>query len=869
MRVTAPPELGEPEDAGLRKAGSVDGKASFAERWHRFSARVADSRWLSALLLALLTVAFFTRFLLFGQSFIPGDILFTWYPWKHYQEIGRPQNRLLSDVINTFYPRDTFYASELERGVIPTFDPTTLAGHPTIADGLSAELYPPRLLLVRAFGPRLAHDLLLVLHTFLAGLFANLLLRRLGAGAFGSLVGAAAWMFNGYVMVWLEYGHTVAIAALLPLAFLAYEMSVARRSLAWALLGGLAVALALTSGNLQRSLYLLIALAAYCVFRVGAEGWAGRRPGFLVWPLACLAVCLAVGFGLAAAQLAPALELIGDSQRQAQAWSELFPKGWLWAALLPTFVAPGLIGGPTYAVDLYPMLLTNANEFQGYAGLLPLLLALIAAVRRRGPALFFSLLAAGALLMAVGTPLYYIPYRLVPGFDRLGPQRILLLYAFGVAMLAGFGADYLLRAEGERVARGLRRRLLLGLGVAVLLLAVANLGLRLAQERILDYGREYVRTQVFGTPLNPRSLESYYQEVEALYGQLLAHYGPLSEAILAPLALVVGCAGVLWLRGRRPNLFPAACLLLVIVDLGYFGWRYNPTVEPSLLYPTTPAIDFLRSDGSLYRVALDSSQGTLFPNTLKPYGIEEVGGYESLYSGRYATLLAAVESGQPAPRGLGNLAMLTRFDSPLLDLLNVKYVLRPPGAPAPAAGFTLAYRDEVSVYENREVLPRALVVPECRLAPSPEVAMAIMHEPTYRPERVVVFEEDSAPRQGCGSPRGGGQAEVTRYLPDELTVRAVAPQGGWLLLSNAYYPGWKATVDGSPATIYRANFALMAVELPPGQHVVRFAYASDSFRLGSLVTLASAALALLALAALPVRHWRRHALLARRNVHWR
>ena len=801
--------------------------------------------WPAALLLAALTVALFARFVFLGQALIPADILATWYPWKHYLGEVTPHNRLLSDVIDTFYPQDAFFISQLRQGVLPLWDPTVLGGHPSLANGWSAELYPPRLFLLAVFPEWVAHGLNLMLHVFLAGFFSLLLLRRLGVGLFGALVGAVAWMLNGYVMVWLEYGHTVATAALLPLVLLLYEESARRRSPAWAALAGVIVALSLLSGSIQRGLYLLVALSAYLVYRLVVSYLAERRLRSLLWPLGSYVLAVAIGFALSAVVLLPTLELIGYSQRSTLPLSELFPRPWLRLGLLAAFVAPGIAGGPTYPLDLYRLALTNANEFQGYAGLLPLVLALAALGRRRGPALFFGLLALLSLLLALGTPLYLALYYLVPGFNKLGPQRILILYAFGVAMLAGFGADHLAGPAGPRLARRLRTGLAALLAIAVVGVGALNLAVGLGRGQILGYGREYVRTQVYDTPLNPRSLEEYYREVEVLYDRLVAHFEPTSPAIYLPVLLALGCLAVLLLRERRPQLFPAACVALTACDLLYFATSYNTAVDPATLYPKTPGVDFLLADPSLYRVALDTGEGTLFPDTLQPFGIQEVGGYESLYPDRYADLLASIESGRPTTSGFGNLAMLTRLDSPLLDLLNVKYVLRPPDAPPPGEGFALAYRHEMAIYENRRALPRAFVAPECRVAPDGPSALAALFAPDFRPERTVVLEAGAGPTPVCRDGGAGGQATVLAYAPHEVTVRTSAPGGGgWLVLSDTYYPGWRATVDGAPARIYRADYTLRAVELPPGEHVVRFVYAPESFRAGLAISLVATALVL-------------------------
>jgi hypothetical protein len=812
-----------------------------------------SSAWLAVGVLAAFTIGLFWRFVFLGQSYLPADILATWYPWKAIEPNRPPHNPLLSDVIDTFYPQDAFFAAQLHQGQIPLWDPSILGGHPSLADGWSAELYPIHLLLAGIFPLHLAHDLDLLLHVFLAGLFSWLLLRQLGVGSFGALIGGLAWMANGYVMVWLEYGHTVAVAALLPLSLWLYEKAVAERRWRWAVLAGVAVGLALLAGSLQRGAYLLLALGGYLVYRALVCYLAERRPQALLWPVGAGALALTLGFALAAAQLLPTLALAGLSQRPVESLAQLFPAPGLRLALLATFLAPGLAGGPTYPIDLYPLALTNANEFQGYAGLLPLLLAGVAIVRRRGPALYFTAMVVLALLLALGTPLYVVLYDLAPDFNKLGPQRILVLYAFGVAMLAGFGADELASGAGVALARRLQRLVLAALALAALGAVALNLAVRLGQAPILAAGRAYVRGHVYGTALNPRSLAAYDAQVVTLYHQLVNLYAPTSPAIYLPFAFGFGCLIVCWLRERRPGLFPAAAVLLIAVDLGSFALGYNTTVDPRTIYPPTPAIHFLQSDHALYRVALNTGAATMFPDTLQPFGIQELGGYESLYSGRVARLLASVQAGEPAASPFGNLALLSQFRSPLLDLLNVKYVLAPPGSPLPGPGFTRVHDGDLAIFENRNVLPRAQVVGQCRVAASSNAALAALFQPGFRPDRTVILEAPASAT--CGAAGPGGQATVIAYAAQSVEIRASAPAGGWLVLADTADPGWQASVDGRPAPVYLADYALRAVALPPGHHLVRFTYAPRAFSLGLAISLAAAALAAtLLLAPLVRRH---------------
>jgi uncharacterized membrane protein YfhO len=106
---------------------------------------------------------------------------------------------------------------------------------------------------------------------------------------------------------------------------------------------------------------------------------------------------------------------------------------------------------------------------------------------------------------------------------------------------------------------------------------------------------------------------------------------------------------------------------------------------------------------------------------------------------------------------------------------------------------------------------------------------------------------------GRSSTGPAGSARVVETQPERVEVEATARRAGMLVLSDVYYPGWQATVDGRPAKIERVQYLLRAVLVGRGRHHVTFAYRPATFRVGLLISL----LALLGLAAVALRAFRR------------
>jgi hypothetical protein len=164
---------------------------------------------------------------------------------------------------------------------------------------------------------------------------------------------------------------------------------------------------------------------------------------------------------------------------------------------------------------------------------------------------------------------------------------------------------------------------------------------------------------------------------------------------------------------------------------------------------------------------------------------------------------------------------------------------------------TLVYRSEdVAVYQNHDALPRVFLVHGARAAPDDEEALRILREPDFDP-RVEVLLASEQIITGQPPATGGDRAELLTYDTGRVVVRVEAAADGYLVLTDAWYPGWRVSVNGQESPLLRADVIFRAVHLPAGEHVVEFTYAPQSFRTGVWVTVA----ALLLLSGLWVLGW--------------
>ena len=140
---------------------------------------------------------------------------------------------------------------------------------------------------------------------------------------------------------------------------------------------------------------------------------------------------------------------------------------------------------------------------------------------------------------------------------------------------------------------------------------------------------------------------------------------------------------------------------------------------------------------------------------------------------------------------------------------------------------------------------RARFVSTARVIEKEEDARAAVLAEDFDPNRVMVLTDAPPSLAEKQEVTAGGTAEVVRETQRDLDVSVSAPAAGFLLLADTWYPGWTATVDGQPATIYRANLSLRGVQVPQGEHVVHFHYEMPGLAEGARVTAIALALLLL------------------------
>ncbi|MDW8354077.1 MAG: hypothetical protein RMK57_06050 [Bryobacterales bacterium] len=415
-----------------------------------------------------------------------------------------------------------------------------------------------------------------------------------------------------------------------------------------------------------------------------------------------------------------------------------------------------------------------------YTGVTALTLALLAVALawRHATVRWFAAIAAGGLVFSLGANSIYhgILYALVPMVEKArNPSMAIFIFHFGIAVLTAWGIDQLRTTPDEApVRRAARILALFGAFLLGVLLVLA-----LAQR---------------------------------LPGDDRAAVTALAALLLAALLFLWRC------RGLPPTVFPALVIGLVLLELSNstgYQWPHreekNRNQYVKKLAEHADIAAFLRSQPFPFRVRVSDQE--IPYNFGDWYGLDQMGGY-----------LAS----------LSNNLLRLPYDHPRAwPLFAVTYTVAREGGP----GQEEVYRSPsgLRVFKNANAYPRVWTVHSVRSVANAAEIRAILDDASID-LRQTAFVLGQAPQlETCP---GSDQVRLERREPNRVVLRAEMACRGMVVLSETYFPGWVARVDGRPARVYEAYAALRGVVVDRGRHEIVLEYRPRSVRIGALMSVA-------------------------------
>ncbi|MCP3162883.1 YfhO family protein [Myxococcus qinghaiensis] len=745
------------------------------------------------------------------------------------------------DMLRVYAPAKAFWAHAVSQGAWPGWYPFNALGQPFAGATVTGAFHPANVLALLFDGPGALTAMALVCYP-LAATGTYLFLRARDARPSAAALGALAFSLGGYLVSLTNNLPYLQAATALPWLLLIADSVLARGS--WAMAGALGCVLptVLFAGDPQGFTVCGATVLLVVVVCPLGEGVTRRR------------VLLVTGAGLLLAALVATAQLWASASvlretfaerrtpESAQLWS-VHPLRLLDLSVGNVFALEPPLRG-TVAQGLLGMQTADFWARSLYVGLPVLFLAGVCAVARRRErwvqvAVGFSVL--GLLLMfGRHTPLYGLVYELVPPWRPFRyPEKLTVHVAFWLAVLAAWGAEELL----ERAPGGRRRAAwgLVGLGIGVLLLAVTGAGLWLAQ-----------------------AVRSFYSGPDASWAELSRQVGERLTVDAACVAVTCVGMGLFALFAAHPRRVGLGWVLLLAVDLYRVSEPVYVSCDRQLLTTAPPFVEELqRREGQalLGRARVYTASGIALPETMEGLTPDEV-----QVAGTRMVLAADSASTWGVESANWYLPALS---SRVADLLKDQRQWWNRYGPLAGVGYFVADETQVaarrlqnnvlstsapfrvSLLAHPKPLPRVyLAAPRC--VSNAEESLALIASPDFVPGQQAVVEcREPLPTTSPGG--DSGKATLTRYGVDEVEVAVEATRPSVLVLSDAYFTGWSATVDDVPTEVLPANHALRAVAVPSGTHRVVWRYAPPGETAAMAVSGLGLLLCLLTWVAAPLR----------------
>jgi hypothetical protein len=436
---------------------------------------------------------------------------------------------------------------------------------------------------------------------------------------------------------------------------------------------------------------------------------------------------------------------------------------------------------------------------------------------RRKQLIFWISALIVSVLWSLGsaTPFYHIPYALIPGTKYFrAPATIFFVGTLAIGVLACAGTERFLQL---RISRKYMVGWLIFGGVIAVLASVGAL------------------TSI---------AESFASE--RTFDRVQANRGDLFLGAWRSFAFVVMLFAIWYAFTRNrisARLTACAVAILLAADLWSIErlyWLFSPPAKT--IYASDAIVDFLKREQQPVRVLAFAVRPTRDPDpflsedALMSHGIRQVLGYHGNQLGRYNELVGfnSEDNRLFSP----NVLALTNTGYFLTDIPELPFIgnaTRVKGPVVNAAG------DTTYLYRVNQDNPYSWVTPVAVKAPDDQVLATVLN-PRFDVKRAALFDT-SADVAGARAIQAlpaplSIATSVRSYAPGSVKIdlSAPAPAGASLIVSENYYPGWLASVDGKPARLGRADYSLIGVELPTGARSVELNFTSPAYQRGKIVT---------------------------------
>lgn len=690
---------------------------------------------------------------------------------------------LEGDYKDQFYPWSYIYSQSLKNFGLSFWTRYVQSGFPLIAEGQVGGFYPLNILFFGLLPFKLAYNYIVILHFVLAGVFAYLYSRKLGACQWGGSLAAFVFCFGSAYAGCFYNTVTVKTLIWVPLAFYLLETYFDTRKARVLFTAGFVLGIQFLAGFAQLAAYSALFYVIY--FITGLLSRDGIKYKDIAAGLGSLILSAVIFYP----QLASSLPLVEASSRQGSTLAFA-----LWGSFSPM----------NFMSTVVPYWIFQGTRF--YIGVISLLFLAASFVEAKKDVmirpLIWVFLLAVFLSLGKYNPFYVLVLKAFDFYSFRNPSKFMFFAVLAASVLSGIGFTRFFAAGKQHQLSAARIFGWITCSLLALFFA-AKVILRYFGDRILEAGKWYASNYIYGKAHHRFDLEIYMQKVQSYYSAMVEYSSLSNPFVLFSVLMTVACviAAVFFVKHKgNIKALKTAAFALVLADLYVFslygtGFRGNIKSYDILEPEKSALLEIVRSEPEPYRILPFGLASGKLPNWAVPslnavYGVDSAAMYSPLVMDRYRKAMQGLEAVDNSLGLMPPEVSALNESIPLLKILNVKYIVSYRVIGLDAVKLS-AEEGGVRLYEIQGTYPRFFCAEEL-VDPRPDKSI-----------EVDVIEYKS----GFG-----------RFLVN-------MPYSGYFIFSETYFEGWTATVNGREKRIIPVSL-VQAVELPPGENSIEFRFST-------------------------------------------
>lgn len=771
-------------------------------------------------------IAFLAVILIFWQVFLrssypfPGNYLLAWYePWKteffNNGTITIAHKPVADDAFRQIYPFKILASDIIKKTQLPLWNPYNGAGMPLMATMHVGFLNPFNVFFL-LLPPFFAWTLYIAIQPFLIVLFTYLYSRKIGLSFFASIFSSIVFVFSGFVITRLIFGEYIYVLSMLPLLLFAIESYLNKDGSKFLFFIPFIVFFTFISGHPQMIFYVLIFTIIYAFYRCLQLKQFKK--------LLSIYLMSVIGVGLSTIQLLPTIQLFRNANVNTESSKFIFDRFLMPLQHLITIFIPNYFGNQaTY--NYWGS--GDYIETVASLGLIPCFFAFITffeIIKNKNIIRFYWIILFLTIIFALNwfgsRLLFSIP---IPIISTGAPSRIFALTTFSISILSGIGFDYWIKTS--KLSKKLIYRILIFSVFVVSILSVTFLLYKLnfpCHNEIIANCRDI-------------ALRNTLIEVFSLFSFLFFFIFYILNK-----------------KSYLKKIIPIIVILEIVILGFYNSSKFLPFSKKETFLPNNELFSIIKTNFSDARI-LGLGQANIKTDFATYFKYYDPNFYDPLYIKRYGELVSFANSGNyksVLPRSdveIINDINLEKDDKDrrdrLFNILGVGYLIYKKSEIKSSKNMDkniLWKNNNWIIVKNDNALPKVYFVNKFETIPDKEIELKKLFNQSFDPSKQVLLEQKPSVNFNiAGEQKISNLTNIKNYQENQIILTTSTSTDSILVLSDNYYPGWKAFIDKNEVPIYRANYAFRGIFVPKGNHLIRFIYEPYSLMIGFYISLAS------------------------------